>query len=225
MAVANRGVIVVLASLTRPDDRSHLCDILEQEIRSYRSSVYVQGRSFPRLRNAITAHVSANPKRAAAFYRSFLGSKEKRERDIAVYGLGELRDSTAIPELVAAMVPEQENSLLPGSVAVALGKIGSEDAYAALVQMVLQEPVVERRVWAAIVVMKEVCGVPAKSPGGSWQNGCLVTVATDRRAAAERFAAAMRTLAERADKELASSARNSADYLLHMTTVRAPREL
>ena len=81
--------------------------------------------------------------------------------------------------------------------------------------MLLREPIVVKQSWSVLVVMTEVCGQAGGSPRGSWQNGFWATVADDVPATAERFAKAMRELADKTtDKRLAREARGRASFIL-----------
>jgi len=210
--------IARLASLARPQDRAHLCGAFESLARAWNGSVYFQTGSFSSLRNSIHAYGIIDRERAVAFYRSLLRSEKRPQREIGVYGLGDLRVGDAVDDLLAVAVPTQENRLCPGSVCVALGKIGTPEADDALVRMLLEEPIVVRRSWSALVVMTEICGLPGGSPRGCWENGFWATVADDRLAAAKRFSQAMKELAETSgDERLSREASSRAGWIVTRT--------
>jgi hypothetical protein len=198
-----------------PDDSAALCASFEQVALDLKpGGMYFASREFAALRNSVNAYGVLDAKRASAFYRSLLAQPPGAVREAGIYGLGELRVADAVKDLRTVIVPDKENSFSPGSVSLSLGKIGTPEAYDLLESMLLDDPIVVKQSWTVLTVMDEICGRPAKSPPGSWSNGCWASVAEDRATVTNRFAAAMTKLAAKAgDERLAREARGRADSL------------
>jgi hypothetical protein len=224
LSAEDRETVSTLASLAAPGDRESLSDDFEAHARDCEGAGLLRFRSFPQLRNGLAACNALNPDRAARFYRSLLKDPRVIQREIGVYGLGELRAADAVEELRAVSVPEDEDSRHAGAVCVALAKIGSPAAHTALVDLLLSEPVSANRTQAVITVMGEICGWPGV-PRGTWDNGCWVTPAEDKVAIAQRFAGAMNDLGDRHenDDKFAAELSNQARFLLHVVKEAASR--
>jgi HEAT repeat protein len=206
-----REAVLGVASVSDQVDREVLLTILEDLANSQQDPLYWGRQSYRAVRNSITAYGAIDRERGARFYHSLMRSDRPRQREVGRYGVGELRVAEAIPDLVASVVPEEENCFRPESVCIALGKIGTPEAHNALIQMLLAEPIVMKRSRAVLSVMEEVCGLPGQSPPGAWWNGWWASVAEDRTAVAERFVRAMEELAEKTtDERLAREARGRA---------------
>jgi len=211
LSVADRTGLDHLLALVDDHDAEALCARIEAFCRSYTMRAAGSRGEFARLRNVVNAFGALDTERAAAFFSNLLESPAGPVRQVGVYGVGELRVPGVVAKLRTMVVAEHEGFLSADSVCVALGKISTPEAHQALIDLLLQDPMEVRLAWAAMAAMTRVCGGLAGSPPGTWANGCWATVADGPVAVAERFAAALNTLADRtADERLAREARGRA---------------
>ncbi|MEN6545894.1 MAG: hypothetical protein ABFE07_07635, partial [Armatimonadia bacterium] len=208
----DREAVVALAKLGADVDRDGLCAVFQDIARAQTEGLNWQMRSFAAIRNTITAYGELDHDGAVVFYRSLLASDRARQREVGVYGTGELKVVEAIPELLAVLVPETENCMVASSVCVALGKLGPPVAHEALAGLLARPDTSNRMSWEVSVVMGSVCGEAVRSPFGTWENGTWCTVAGDPRAAAVIFGRAMDAYAGRTtDARTAAGLRGRAD--------------
>lgn len=197
----DREEVSAMAKLGAEVDRGRLCRIFQDIAFAQTQPLNWQMRSFAALRNTITAYGEIDRDGAVAFYQSLLQSARPRVREVGVYGCGDLHVAEAVPELLAALVPENENCMVASSVCVALGKIGSPEAYEALIAMLGRTDMDDRRRHAVATVMTSICGSPGRSPDGTWANGTWYTVTPDRDEVGPKFAKALRQAADQATDE------------------------
>jgi HEAT repeat protein len=215
LAAEDRDTLDYLLTLSEGANKTALCAAFDHVARTQDQQVFWQIGPFRALRNSITAFIVVDPQRAVACYRGLLDSPSKYERQAGIYGVGELRLADTVEKLMALVERDTENSLYPSAVCVALGKIGTPEAYDALIRLLLQEPIHVKQSWSVLVVMTEVCGRPGGSPRGDWWNGFWATVAEDQPAVAQRFSQAMNRLADMTtDERLAREARGRASSIL-----------
>lgn len=220
LTASTRDAVVSLAQLAAAVDTEAVCALCESIAASQMRPVFWQSDGFRELRNSVTAYDAVAHDRAAALYLSLLRSGQPQVREVGVYGCGELRVAEAVPELPAAIVPENENCFHASAVCVALGKIGTREAHDALIGMLGHTDLDDRRKHEVATVMTSICGRPGRSPDGTWENGTWYTVTPDRAAIGPRFAEALRQAADRASEERAAGQlRGRADMIM-----RAPAE-
>ncbi len=214
LSAVDRGALGRFTSLVEDDDTEAMCARIEAFCRSYTVRAATDRTQLARLRNVVNAYGALDAERAGTFFSSLLEEPPGALRRAGVYGVGELRVADAVAELRTMAVPAYDGFLGADSVCVALGKISTPQAHQALADLLLQLPTNTELAGGAMAAMKRVCGGRAGSPWGTWANGCWATVAEDRVAAAESFAEALNTLADRTDdEELADRARHEAEVM------------
>jgi hypothetical protein len=201
LSAATHESVLALAKLAGAVDTTAFAPLFEGIAEGQTRSVSWQSDGFRELRNSISAYDTVAHDQAIAFYQSLLPSGSPHVREVAVYGCGELRVAEAVPELLAAVVPDNENCMRPGAVCVALGKMGSPEAHDGLIAMVGRDDLTDRDKHAIATVMTSICGRPGRGPDGTWANGTWYTVADDISGIGPRFADALTRAAEKATEE------------------------
>lgn len=196
-----REGVTAVAAIAGDIDRPWFCSLFQDLARGQNEPLKWQTPSFAAIRNSITAYGQLDRDGAVAFYRPLLASERPRQREVAVYALGELKVAEAIPELLAVLRPDTEDCMVAGSVCVALGKMGTAAAHEALIGLLSHPNVTDSMAWSIAVVMNSICGQPGRGPTGTWENGTWWTEADIPRVAAARFAPALLAYADRTQDE------------------------
>jgi len=215
LAVDTQESLSYLLSLVGDADSAVLRTALRDAAEARREEGARGARAFAPLRNAVAALTALDRESAAALFRSLLDSSDQWQRQAGVYGVGELRLADTVGRLKTMLDRDTELSFRPGAVCVALGKIGSPEAYDALVDLASQEPVDNVGSYSVLGVVAEMYGDPERRPYGDWSNGCWATAPADEPATAARFAQALtRISALRGGSTLGQKARRQASLLL-----------
>lgn len=204
-----KEVVEIITALSKPDINPTLCDHLESVALKQKN-----GGAFTTLRNSVLAYKRINPKRAAVFYKSLLNSDESGIRKAGIYACGELKASESCINIAKAYTPLQENSSNPCAVSVALAKIGTPAAYAALEPLLLSENLHAKDCHNILYIMYRIVS-PEKYSFyyQTWRNGCQYKQARDKQLWAKRFADITDKLVKQtADDEIRKEATNKLAY-------------